>query len=247
MDIRKCNVNFIGMNKLILSVSLLLLAAGVQGQTRDNELTTQEQADGWQLLFNGKDLTGWKTTRGISPNEDWQIADGVLSVRPETKGHRDIISDEQYSDFDLRIDFKITEGANSGIKYFFTNYEEGGWLGPEYQIIDNQNHPDAKLGLHGNRQLSTLYDLLPVTNKVAIKVGEWNQARIVAHGSKVTHYVNGQEVLTYDRKSPEFEQARELSKFKEVKPSFGSINKGHILLQDHGDVVFFKNIKIKSL
>ncbi|GGG99227.1 hypothetical protein GCM10007415_38710 [Parapedobacter pyrenivorans] len=235
------------MNKLILSVSVLLLAVGVHGQTRDNMLTTQEQADGWQLLFNGKDLTGWKTTRGISPDEDWQITDGVLSVRPETKDHRDIISDEQYSDFDLRIDFKITEGANSGIKYFFTNYEEGGWLGPEYQIIDNQNHPDAKLGLHGNRQLSTLYDLLPVTNKVAIKVGEWNQARIVAQGSKVTHYVNGQEVLTYDRKSPEFKQARELSKFKDVKPSFGTINTGHVLLQDHGDVVFFKNIKIKSL
>ena len=130
---------------------------------------------------------------------------------------------------------------------FFANYEEGGWLGPEYQIIDNQNHPDAKLGIHGNRQLSTLYDLLPVTNKVNISVGEWTQARIVAQGSKVTHYVNGQEVLTFDRKSPEFEHARELSKFKDVRPNFGSVNKGHILLQDHGDIVFFKNVKIKSL
>lgn len=235
------------MKQFYLPVLLLFLVAAVHGQTSDNALTAQEQADGWQLVFNGKDLTGWKTTQGISPDEDWQIADGVLSIRPDIKGHRDIISDKQYSNFDLRIDFKITEGANSGIKYFFTNYEEGGWLGPEYQIIDNQNHPDAKLGIDGNRQLSTLYDLLPVANKVEIKVGGWNQARIVAQGSKVTHYVNGREVLTYDRKSPEFDQARKLSKFKDVKPSFGSINTGHILLQDHGDVVFFKNIKIKSL
>ena len=247
MDIRKCNVNFIGMNKLILSVSVLLLAVGVRGQTHNNVLTAQEKADGWQLLFNGNDLNGWKTTRDDSPDADWQVIDGVLSIRPENKNHRDIISEKQYSDFDLRVDFKITEGANSGIKYFFTNYEEGGWLGPEYQIIDNLNHPDAKLGIHGNRQLSALYDLLPVTHKVEIRVGEWNQARIVAKGSKVTHYLNGQEVLAFDRKSPEFEQARALSKFKDVKPNFGSVNEGHILLQDHGDVVFFKNIKIKSL
>lgn len=247
MAIRKCSINLISMKQLILAVMALLLVVGANGQTPDNVLTAEEKADGWQLLFNGRDLTGWKTTRDISPDEDWQVADGILSIRPEANRHRDIISDTQYTDFDLRIDFKITEGANSGIKYFFTNYNEGGWLGPEYQIIDNQHHPDAQLGIDGNRKLSTLYDLLPVTDEVKIGIGAWAQARIVAQGSKVTHYLNGQKVLAYNRDSRKFEGARQRSKFKDVKPSFGSVNKGHILLQDHGDVVFFKNIKIKSL
>ncbi len=232
---------------LILSMLTLLVTLGARSQQLDNVLTAQEKADGWELLFNGQDLEGWKTPKGVPPNADWQVKDGTLSIRPEEKGHNDIISDKQYRDFELRVDFKITEGANSGIKYFFTRYEQGGWLGPEYQIIDNQHHADAKLGRDGNRQLSTLYDILPVTNKVDINVGEWSQARIVAQGTKVTHYLNGQEVLSYDRTSAQFEHARDLSKFKDVKPSFGSVDTGHILLQDHGDVVFFKNIKIKSL
>ena len=233
------------MKQFFLSVFALVLVVGANAQ--DNTLTPEEQADGWQLLFNGKDLTGWKTTQGISPDEEWQVMNGELSVRPEAERHRDIISDQQYTDFDLRVDFKLTEGANAGIKYFFTEYEDGGWLGPEYQIIDNERHRDAQLGINGNRQLSTLYDLLPVGNAVKINVGEWAHARIVAQGSKVTHYVNGQEVLSYDRESAAFKQALAQSKFKDVKPSFGSITTGHILLQDHGDTVFFKNVKIKSL
>ena len=235
------------MKQFFLAALALVLVVGAKGQALDNELTAEEKADGWQLLFNGDDLTGWKTTQGVSPDEDWQVVGGELSVRPDAARHRDIISDQQYSDFDLRVDFKITKGANSGIKYFFTQYGEGGWLGPEYQIIDNENHRDAKLGIDGNRQLSTLYDLLPVEKKVKIDIGVWAHARVVAQGSKVTHYLNGQEVLTYDRESTKFEQARQRSKFKDVRPNFGSVNKGHILLQDHGDVVFFKNVKIKSL
>lgn len=233
--------------QLILSTLALFVTLGVRSQPSDNGLTAQEKAGGWELLFNGQNLNGWKTPKGVPPDADWQASDGTLSIRPEGKGHNDIISEKEYRDFDLRVDFKITEGANSGIKYFFTNYEQGGWLGPEYQIIDNERHADAKLGRNGNRQLSTLYDILPVMKKVEINVGEWNHARIVAQGFKVTHYLNGQEVLSFDRNSPDFAQARDLSKFKDVKPSFGSASTGHVLLQDHGDVVFFKNVKIKAL
>lgn len=230
-----------------LVVSALNLSDSVI-YAQDNTLTAQEKASGWQLLFSGKDLSGWTSPKGTSPDASWKVENGQLSLKEAGgKQHLDIISAEEYSDFDLRVDFKLTEGANSGIKYFFTRYSEGGWLGMEYQLIDNDRHPDAKLGRDGNRQLSALYDMLAVETKVPVKVGEWNQARIVAKGSKVTHYVNGQEVLRYDRKSSAFEKARQLSKFNEAKPAFGSVNKGHILLQDHGDIVYFKNVKIKAL
>lgn len=235
------------MNRFILLFLACSLAISVYGQNTDNTLSAQEKTEGWELLFNGKNLDGWKTTRGDSPDADWQVNNGLLSLRPENKDHQDMISDKEYSNFDLRVDFKVTEGANSGIKYFFTRYDQGGWLGMEYQIIDNLRHPDAKLGRDGNRQLSALYDMFPVTNKVAIQVGEWNHARIVAQGSKVTHYLNGQEVLSFDRKSAAFEKARQLSKFKDAKPNFGSVDIGHIMLQDHGDIVYFKNVKIKAL
>ncbi|MEH6304310.1 DUF1080 domain-containing protein [Olivibacter sp. CPCC 100613] len=230
----------------VLASFFSISSLGVYAQ--DNALTTQEKADGWQLLFNGKDFEGWTSTKGTSPDVSWKIENGQLSLKGAGgKQHLDIISAAEYSDFDLRVDFKLTEGANSGIKYFFTRYSEGGWLGMEYQLIDNDRHPDAKLGRDGNRQLSALYDMLAVKKKVPVKVGEWNQARVVAKGSQVSHYLNGQEVLRYDRKSPAFEKARQLSKFKEAKPAFGSVNKGHILLQDHGDIVYFKNVKIKAL
>jgi len=236
--------------KLNIIYSLLLmcgLASTSYGQSQDNTLTAKEKSAGWELLFNGQNLGGWISPGGKSLDASWRVENGILSLNPASKQHQDIISEREYIDFDLRVDFKLTEGANSGIKYFFTRYDEGGWLGMEYQIIDNDRHADAKLGRNGDRQLSTLYDMLPVTKKVAVKVGEWNHARIVSKGSKVTHYLNGQEVLSFDRKSAEFEKARQLSKFKDAKPAFGSVNKGHIMLQDHGDVVYFKNVKIKAL
>ncbi|MGK9118133.1 3-keto-disaccharide hydrolase [Olivibacter sp. LS-1] len=239
----------IQVNLFFLLIFLALFGLSNQGAyAQDNALTPQEKVAGWQLLFNGKDLTGWTSTKGTSPNASWKVENGQLSLK-ETRGqrHLDIISAEEYSDFDLRVDFKLTKGANSGIKYFFTQYSEGGWLGMEYQLIDNDYHPDAKLGRDGNRQLSALYDMLAVEKKVPVKVGEWNHARVVSKDSQIVHYLNGQEVLRYDRKSAAFEKARQLSKFKEAKPAFGSVSKGHILLQDHGDIVYFKNVKIKAL
>lgn len=237
------------MKSIIMLLSLLTCwsSNSVSAQNQDNVLTESEKAAGWKLLFNGKNLEGWTTVeQKVPPEEDWKAERGMLFIRPENEKHRDIISIEKYGDFDLQVDFKLTEGANSGIKYFFSPYDEGGWLGMEYQIIDNKRHPDAKLGQNGNRQQSTLYDILPTAKKIEIQIDEWNHARIVAKGTLVTHYLNGQEVLRFDRKSTTFNQARLLSKFKDVSPPFGSVNSGHILLQDHGDVVYFKNIKIKK-
>jgi len=219
-------------------------------QEKVNTLTKQEQEQGWKLLFNGRNLDGWTSVgKDNPPSAGWKVENGILSTTKAERheGGGDIITKDEYSDFDLSLDFKITKGGNSGIKYFFTHYDTGGWLGLEYQILDNENHPDAKMGRNGNRLQASLYDMLPLKEKQENLVGQWNHARIVAKGSKVTHYLNGKEVLSFDRKSDEYKNAWKQSKFKDSKPPFGEVKQGHILLQDHGDKVSFKNIKIKEL
>jgi hypothetical protein len=218
--------------------------------SQDNSLTDYEIADGWQLLFNGENLDGWTSVgKNNPPVMGWEIKNGVLTVKKvDDKRGGDIITRDQYSDFDLKVEFKITKGANSGIKYLFRRYTKGGWLGPEFQILDDENHPDAKLGRDGNRLQAGLYDMFPPTKeKKDSPVGEWNEARIVVLGSKVKHYLNGEEVLSYDRYNKEYLDTYNLSKYKESDPIFGLVDEGHILLQDHGDIVSFKNIKIKIL
>ncbi|WP_106829983.1 3-keto-disaccharide hydrolase [Parabacteroides pacaensis] len=234
------------------NISFLLLClfwASNSLMAQDNVLSKKEVKQGWILLFNGTDLNGWTSVgKTTPPAHGWMVDKGVLTVQKEgNKRGGDIITTEQYSDFELVVDFKLTKGANSGIKYFFTRYAKGGWLGLEYQIIDDENHPDAKLGRNGNRKLATLYDMFPAPKTSPKPVGEWNRARIVSKGTKVEHYLNGKKVLSFDRASKEYKDALSKSKYKESSPSFGEVEKGHILLQDHGDVVSFKNIKIREL
>jgi hypothetical protein len=233
------------MKKIVFVIISIFLVQNGFAQA----LTDKEQKQGWRLLFNGKNLDGWTSVgKDIPPSSGWEIKEGVLTVKKE--GDRrggDIITKEQFSDFELLVDFRITEGANSGIKYFFTKYEKGGWLGLEYQVLDDERHPDAKLGRDGNRHQAGLYDMFPPGKKKEYLPGEWNQARIVAKGTKVTHYLNGKEVLSFDRKSESYRKAWELSKYNESVPMFGNVKQGYILLQDHGDVVSFRNIKIRVL
>ncbi len=215
-----------------------------------NTLTPKEVQQGWKLLFNGKNLDGWTSVgKDVPPTAGWVVENGILIVNkggPQKGG--DIITKEQYSDFELIVEFKITKGANSGIKYFFVRYDKGGWLGLEYQILDDATHPDAKLGIPGTRLQAGLYDMFaPAKNKKDSPVGEWNQARIVAKGSKVDHYLNGKKVLSFDRKSQKYIDAWKLSKYKESEPRFGDVEKGHILLQEHQDEVAFRNVKIRVL
>lgn len=237
------------MNKIIVCIVALLFVCTGNSYAQDNQLTEKEKQEGWILLFNGTDLAGWTSVgKDVPPSFGWVIEDGVLTVRKQgDKRGGDIITREQYSDFDLKVDFRISKGANSGIKYFFTKYEKGGWLGLEYQILDDENHPDAKMGRDGNRLEGGLYDMFPTSPKKVNPIGEWNQARIVAKGKKVTHYLNGEKILSFDRGSKSYKKAWELSKYKDSRPMFGDVNKGHILLQDHGDIVSFRNIKIKAL
>lgn len=235
--------------KNILFLFLCMFWAGNSLMAQDNVLSTKEKKQGWELLFNGSNLNGWTSVgKSTPPAHGWSISNGVLTVKKEgNKRGGDIITSKQFSDFELIVDFKITKGANSGIKYFFTKYSKGGWLGLEYQIIDDQNHPDAKLGINGNRKLATLYDMFPAKNTKAKPVGEWNRARIVSKGTKVEHYLNGKKVLSFDRASKEYKETFLKSKYKECNPMFGDVEKGYILLQDHGDIVSFKNIKIREL
>ena len=219
------------------------------GANAQSSLSEKEKKQGWILLFNGNNLDGWTSVgKDTQPEKGWTVENGVLTVNkggPQRGG--DINSKEQFSEFDLCFDFKLTKGANSGVKYLFTRYEKGGWLGNEYQVLDDDFHPDAKQGRDGNRKTASLYDMLPTGKKTMKPTGEWNSARIVVKGSKVTHYLNGQKVLSFDFKSKAYEEAWKLSKFKDSSPMFGTVGKGHIHIQDHQDEVSFRNIKIRDL
>ena len=156
---------------------------------------------------------------------------------------------DEYSSFELKVDFKLTEGANSGIKYFVTEQQPrtpGSAIGLEYQLLDDARHPDAQLGINGNRTLASLYDVLAAANKKPHAIGEWNQARIVVRGKQVEHWLNGARVLAYERGGEEFLAHKAESKFKQ-RQDFGEAPKGRILLQDHGNQVSFRNIKIRVL
>ena len=227
-----------------------------------NTLSAAEKAAGWRLLWDGKTTDGWRSARADTfPAKGWEIADGVLSVLPRAAGEStaggDIVTRERFSDFELLVDFKITSGANSGIKYLFQAEPSptdritgkavpaGPAVGLEFQVLDDARHPDAKKGREGNRTVGSLYDLIAASrDKQPRPIGELNTARIVVTGDRVEHWLNGREVLAADRSSAPFRDAVATSKYKTI-PGFGEWADGHILLQDHGDEVSFRNIKIR--
>ncbi|MES2476415.1 MAG: DUF1080 domain-containing protein [Verrucomicrobiota bacterium] len=220
-----------------------------------NVLTDDEKAQGWALLWDGKTSQGWRSARGPEfPKAGWKMNDGILSINEtggaESSAAGDIISTEKFSDFELSVDFKITPGANSGIKIFVDpsiNKGEGSAIGPEFQVLDDDRHPDAKLGKDGNRKIGSLYDLIPAPkDKKVNPVGEWNNARILSKGNHVTYWLNGVKTVEFERGSKAWKELVAGSKYK-VWKNFGELPQGHILLQDHGNQVFYKNIKLRDL
>ncbi|RPI42343.1 MAG: DUF1080 domain-containing protein, partial [Bacteroidetes bacterium] len=218
---------------------------------------------GWKLLWDGKSTAGWRGAKlDHFPLEGWKMEDGILTVQAggggESANGGDIVTVEQYGDFILEVDFRITPGANSGIKYFVDpglNMGEGSAIGCEYQILDDAEHPDAKMGVSGNRTLASLYDLIEADallygqdnqKKRFNGTGQWNRARIEVNGKKVAHFLNGVKVVEYERGTPMWKALVAGSKYAEW-PAFGEAGKGHILLQDHGNEVSFRNIKILEL
>lgn len=224
----------------------------------NNALTDNEKANGWKLLWDGKTTKGWRGA-GLAtfPDKGWTIEEGMLIPnKGENKGGGDIVSVKKYKNFVLEADFKITEGANSGIKYFIQSEpSKPNTVGFEFQVLDDAKHPDAKLGTDGNRTLASLYDLVKADSRVfdpfqPVKrvngVGQWNRARIEVNGKKVTHYLNGVKVLEIVRGSDSFKEHIAQSKFNKAA-GFGDVDDGYILLQDHGNEVAFRNLKIREL
>ena len=212
-----------------------------------NTLTVQEKQDGWRLLWDGTTGDGWRSIKNDSfPAKGWEMADGILTVLPKDAGggSGDIITKETFTDFILKADFRLTDAANSGIKYFFDPKVNGGTT-LEYQVLDAK-HPDAVKGRDGNRKVGSFYDVLPAVNAKPKPVGEWNTAMIVSKGKKVEHWLNGEKVLEFERGSEAFRAAVALSKFNK-HPNWGEQTTGHILLQDHNDRVSFRNLMIKVL
>lgn len=226
-----------------------------------NVLTDWERSRGWRLLWDGETTAGWRGAKldGF-PEQGWVIEDGMLVVEVSGGGEArhggDIITLDEFSDFEVQVDFNISEGANSGVKYFVDPdllKGEGSAIGLEFQILDDDRHPDAKMGVAGNRTVGSLYDLITAANlsepgraKRVNPPGEWNRARIIVRGQQVEHWLNDFKVVEYQRGTQMFRALVAYSKYAQW-PNFGEWASGPILLQDHGDRVAFRSIKIREL
>ncbi|GAB4038894.1 3-keto-disaccharide hydrolase [Spirosoma gilvum] len=226
-----------------------------------NQLTEREKKLGWKLLWDGKTSTGWKMANADKfPTAGWAMQDGVLKVLGSKKDSArkggDIETVGEFANFELELDFKLTTGANSGVKYFVVDDPKkrpGTGAGPEFQILDDKVHPDAKEGVNGNRTTASLYDLITAenlseggTDKRMRPPGQWNRLRIVAKGGHVEHWLNNLKMVEYDRHSQIFRNLVAKSKYN-TYPNFAQAPAGHILFQDHGDEVQFRSIKIREL
>jgi len=219
-----------------------------------NTISDREKTDGWKLLWDGRTTAGWRGAKlQTFPEKGWSVADGVLTVLETGGGEAaaggDIVTVDEFENFELVVEFKLTKGANSGIKYFVDtglNQGAGSSIGCEYQLLDDAVHPDAKLGVKGNRTLAGLYDLIPPVGVRFNGIGQWNRARIVVRGAHVEHWLNGFKTVEYERGTQMWRALVNYSKYT-VWPAFGERPKGRILLQDHGNTVMFRSIKIREL
>ncbi len=218
-----------------------------------NTLTGQEKEEGWMLLFDGKSADQWRGYNKDGFPDGWEVVDGTIhcigSGRGEAGHGGDIITRRKFDNFELSLEWKVDTGGNSGIFYLAREIEgEPIWKSaPEMQILDNENHPDAKLGIKGNRQAGALYDLIPAEPQTARPGGNWNKVRILVYDGTVVHWMNGKKVLEYHLWTDDWKKMVENSKFKAYEMFVNTARSGHIGLQDHGDDVWFRNIKIKEL
>ena len=227
-------------------------------------LSAQEKAEGWTMLWDGTSTGAWRGAKSEQfPQHGWRNCDGVLTVMgkggEESRGGGDIITRARYADFELELEVTLTPAANSGVKIFtqpnLTPIDRktgkpaavGSAIGMEFQVLDDERHPDAKLGRDGNRTIGSLYDLIAArADKSAAAVGQWNHVRILSKGKHVTFWLNGRRTVEFERGSAAFRAAVAASKFRDID-GFGEWNDGHILLQDHGDQVGFRRILIRDL
>jgi hypothetical protein len=220
----------------------------------NNSLTVNEQSDGWQLLFDGASKKNWHVYNNSSDGSAWKVADGILYLDPSqrkdnntvTVGGGDLVSDEEYDNFHLKVDWKIDSGANSGILFYVKEdpkIERTFHTGPEMQVLDNAAHPDAKIIKH---RAGDLYDLITSVPETVKPAGEWNHAEIMSWNNNLELYLNGQKVVTTTLWDDNWRKLIAGSKFKKWK-TFGTFKKGRIALQDHGNRVWYRNIMIRKL
>lgn len=242
---------------ILLAAFLMLMIPSDADAQKQNQLTKEEKADGWMLLFDGKSSDGW---RGYGKSEfpsAWSIVDGTLHMTGSGRGEAgardggDIIYDKEFQNFHLKLEWKISEGGNSGIFYLGQERDDLDYIwktAPEMQVLDNERHPDANMGKDGNRQAGSLYDLIPANPQNAKPAGEWNSVEIKVYKGSVWHYQNGEVVVEYHLWTPEWNKMVAGSKFPALNEEWADVaSKGYIGLQDHGDDVWFRNIKIKEL
>ncbi|AHM63058.1 hypothetical protein D770_24065 [Flammeovirgaceae bacterium 311] len=244
------------MKALFACTGLVLLLAGCDSSTTSSSTAeaptatadTTSAAGEWVSLLEENSLEGWHTYGQDTAGSAWKVEDGVLHL--DTAGNAeggDLVSEQEFEDFHLQLDWKISEGGNSGLMFYVQEdadrYSEPYHTGPEMQILDNDRHPDAKIIKH---RAGDLYDLITATPEAARPVGEWNQAEVISRDNKLEFILNGQSVVTTTMWDDNWRQMIANSKFKDME-GFGTFQKGKIVLQDHGDPVWFRNIRIRRL
>ena len=243
--------------KLTLLLAITVLMVACNDIPEPNTLSGKEKRQGFELLFDGENTDGWRGYRKDHFPAKWIVDEGAIRCQASGMGEAgakeggDIIFEQNYSNFHLKLEWKIAEGGNSGIFYFGREDHEFGAIwqaAPEMQVLDNAKHPDAKLGRDGNRQSGSLYDIIPATPQNFKGAGEWNKVEIIHMDGHVSHIMNGETVVEYYLGTPEWDEMVAASKFPKYNPDWAKMPKeGNIGLQDHGDDVWFRSIKIKKL
>ncbi|MGN6511751.1 MAG: 3-keto-disaccharide hydrolase [Chitinophaga sp.] len=216
-------------------------------EAQANVLTAEEQAAGWKLLFNGSNLDGWRIFKN-KPSNTWGVVDGTLhctgSATDKSDMRGDLITEEQFENFEFEADWKLSPQGNSGILYLVTEEFDAPYKsGPEYQLIDDENFPEK---LEDWQKSGANYAMNPPSKLAAKPIGEWNHTRIVVNKGHVEHWLNGEKVVDTQMWTPEWEKEKATGKWKDYK-GYGTAKKGHICVQDHGAEIWFRNVKIKTL
>ncbi len=246
------------MKKVFIPAVILVSMAFYGCKSCNSSNTTSNDETGFVSYFNGKDFTGFRGYNRQDMPAAWTIEDGAIKINGKGTGEAgsvdggDIIIDKKFKNFELRFDWKVSEGGNSGVFYLGQEIaDQPIWKSsPEYQVLDNAKHPDARLGKDGNRQSASLYDLIPANPQNAKPAGEWNAGAIMVYKGTVIHYQNGEVVLEYHLWTDDWKKMIDNSKFKgweEFINAGGANQDGYIGFQDHGDDVWFRNIRIKEL
>ena len=232
---------------LVIAGSLIACRSSQSKMDNSTGASSKASAKGWTSLFDGKTLQGWHSYGKTDPGAAWSVQDGTIYLNPAIKGGGDLVSNEEYDNFDLKLEWKISPKGNSGILFYVhedpAKFRNTYNSGPEMQVLDNDGHPDGKIIKH---RTGDLYDLISSSSEPVKPVGEWNQVEIKSLNGKLDFYLNGVNIVSTTLWDDNWKQLLAGSKFKNM-PGFGTFKKGHIALQHHGDEVWYRNIQIKKL